>query len=106
VVFTLTPLFCVSGHLERCQRTVHTRGKSERLLSADTWSRRSQALQLFREAYEPAPRTAFGSLQFRVFGLAFVQDPDIGVGIFPEPEKILVDGFCFSLMSQQCQSAP
>jgi hypothetical protein len=42
---------------------------------------------------------SFSSLQFRVFGLAFVQDRDIRVGILPEREKILVGGFCFSLIS-------
>src|SRR5437763_1513583 len=52
-----------------------------------------------REAYEPTSRTARSPLQFRVFGLAFLQDRDIGVGIFPERKKIVVGGFCFSLIS-------
>ena len=36
-----------------------------------------------------------GLLQFRIFGLGLLEDGNIGVGILPKREKILVGRFCF-----------
>ena len=35
------------------------------------------------------------SLYFRVFGLGLLEDGDVGVGVFPECEEVLIRGFCF-----------
>jgi hypothetical protein len=35
-----------------------------------------------------------GSLQLRVLCLGFLQDGDVGVGVFPEREEIFVGGEC------------
>ena len=34
-------------------------------------------------------------LQLRVLGLGLLQDGDVGVGVFPEGEEILIGGFGF-----------
>ena len=40
-------------------------------------------------------------LQFRVFGLGLLQDGDVGVGVFPEREEILICGLRFSRVALQ-----
>src|ERR1700687_3424871 len=37
----------------------------------------------------------FELLQLRVLRLGFLQDGDVGVGVFPERQEILVSGLCF-----------
>src|SRR3974377_1281948 len=32
--------------------------------------------------------------QFCIFGFGFLQDGDVGVGVFPEDEEILIGGLC------------
>jgi hypothetical protein len=56
---------------------------------------------LYRLA-KPSPsignKNCFGkraSLQLRVLRLCFFQDGDVGVGVFPEGEEVLVGGFRF-----------
>jgi len=39
------------------------------------------------------------SLQLRVLGLGLLEDRDVGVGVFPQSEKILVGGLCFRVVS-------
>ena len=34
-------------------------------------------------------------MHFGVFGLGFLQDRKVGVGVFPEREEFLIGGFCF-----------
>ena len=40
-------------------------------------------------------------LQFRVLGLGLLEDGDIGVGVFPQGEEILVRGACFGRVARQ-----
>ena len=42
-------------------------------------------------------------LQFRVFGFRLFQDGNIGVGVFPEGEEILVGGLCLGRIPRQNQ---
>ena len=35
------------------------------------------------------------SLQLRVLGFGLLQDGDVGIGVFPQGQKILVGGACF-----------
>jgi len=43
-------------------------------------------------------------LQLRVFRLRFFQDGDVGVGVFPEGEKVLVGGFGFRSVPRESVS--
>ena len=38
-------------------------------------------------------------LQPRVLGLGLLQDGDVGVGIFPQGEEVLVGGACFRFIA-------
>ncbi len=49
----------------------------------------------------PARGSDGRSLQDGVFCLGFFQDGDIGVGILPEREEILVGSLCLDLISRQ-----
>jgi len=40
-------------------------------------------------------------LQFRVLGFGLLQDGDVGVGVFPEGEEILIGGFRFGRVALQ-----
>ena len=51
-----------------------------------------------------ARRLAQGrSLKLGVFGLGFVENRDVSVGVLPESEEILVRRFRFGLFSRQSQ---
>ena len=41
------------------------------------------------------------SLQLRVLRLGFLQDGDVGVGVFPERQEILIGGFRFSGIARE-----
>jgi hypothetical protein len=41
---------------------------------------------------KPRPKTL---LQLGGFGFGLLQDGDVGVGVFPEGEEVLIGGFCF-----------
>ena len=40
-------------------------------------------------------------VQLRVLRLGLLQDGDVGVGVFPECEEVLVGNFCFLSVSRQ-----
>jgi len=42
------------------------------------------------------------SLQLRVFGFGFPEDGDVGIGVFPQSEEVLISAFCFSRVPIQC----
>jgi hypothetical protein len=44
-------------------------------------------------------------LQFRVLGFGLFQDGDVGVGVFPEREEILIGGTGFSEVALHCKGA-
>ena len=44
-------------------------------------------------------------LQFGVLALGLLQDGDVGVGVFPEGEKIFVGDTCFAAVANHCISA-
>ena len=43
------------------------------------------------------------STQLRVFRLGLLEDRDVGVGVFPECEEILVGSLCLGLISRQSE---
>ncbi len=43
------------------------------------------------------------SLQLGVFRLRLLEDRDVGVGVFPESEEILVGSLCLGLVSRQSE---
>jgi len=49
------------------------------------------------------PRKARRSLQLGVFRLGLLEDRDVGVGVFPEGEEILVSSLCLALISRQSE---
>src|SRR6266581_907759 len=51
----------------------------------------------------PAKLVIPRSLQLGVFRLGLLKDRDVGVGVFPKGEEILVGGLCPGLISRQSQ---
>ena len=44
-------------------------------------------------------------LQFRVLGLGLLQDWDVGIGIFPKLEKVLIGSAGFGCVALHCRNA-
>src|SRR5208282_3204692 len=71
-------------------------GGTRTLVSAQSRQRSNQATR-----NSPAKPVIRRSRQLGVFRLGLLEDRDIGVGVFPEIEEILVGGHCLGLISCQ-----
>src|SRR5271167_3056187 len=47
----------------------------------------------------------YSRLQLRVLGFGFFQDGDVGVGVFPEGEEVLICGAGFDGIARHCVGA-
>ena len=52
-----------------------------------------------RAAPHTAPEVHRELLQLAVFGLGLLQDGDVGVGVFPAREEVLILSFCFAAVA-------
>jgi hypothetical protein len=75
------------------------KGWLEELIKAFPLLVRRRALRASNKTFTPA--ACVRSLQRRVLRLGFLQDGDVGVGVFPEGEEILVGEFGFRRVTRE-----
>src|SRR5205823_7573988 len=54
---------------------------------------------------DPASSSFLRLLQFGVFRLGLLKNRDVGVGVLPERQEILVSSLCLGLIAQQSESS-